>query len=161
MVASVLQTLAAEPHISLQAEEVLRLGPLSINNSLLAGLTGSLLIIVLFALGTLAIRRSPSSRLGQAVEALCETILDFIEDITHSRAKALRYFPLLTTLFVFILLNNWLGLLPGVGSISITTNEGTAPLFRGANADLNTTLALAIISVVMTQIYAFRELGVK
>jgi F-type H+-transporting ATPase subunit a len=63
------------------------------------------------------------------------------------------------TLFVFILINNWLGLLPGIGSITITTAHGAVPLFRGATADLNTTLALAIISVVMTHIYAIKELG--
>ncbi|MEX2054817.1 MAG: FoF1 ATP synthase subunit a, partial [Candidatus Andersenbacteria bacterium] len=63
------------------------------------------------------------------------------------------------TFFVFILINNWLGLVPGVGSITVTTEHGTAPLFRGATADLNTTLALAIISVVMTHVYAIRELG--
>jgi F-type H+-transporting ATPase subunit a len=64
------------------------------------------------------------------------------------------------TLFVFILVSNWLGLLPGVGSITVAGAHGPTPLFRPATADLNATLALAIISVVMTQVYAVKELGV-
>jgi F-type H+-transporting ATPase subunit a len=46
-----------------------------------------------------------------------------------------------------------------VGAITVTGAHGTVPLFRGATADLNATLALAIISVVMTHVYAIRELG--
>lgn len=137
-------------HISLVADPVLHLGPLVLTNSLLAGLVGSLFILVLF----IAARRS------NAVEAICEALLGLIEQVTHNRAKALRFFPLLMTLFLFILVNNWLGLLPGVGSITIASPHGPVPLFRAATADLNTTLALAVISVVMTQVYAVRELGV-
>ncbi|HSH31971.1 MAG TPA: F0F1 ATP synthase subunit A [Candidatus Saccharimonadales bacterium] len=147
-------------HISLKAETLFHIGSWPVNNSLLAGVIGSLLIAVVFWLGARALKRSPRSRLAQIVESLCEVIVDAIEAVTHDRAKALRFFPLLATLFIFILINNWLGLLPGVGSITVQTEEGVVPLLRGANADLNTTLALAIISVVMTQVYAVRELGV-
>lgn len=94
------------------------------------------------------------------MEAVSEAVLGLIEQVTHDRKKSLNFFPFLMTIFLFILINNWLGLLPGVGSITLLTEEGRVPLFRGANADLNTTLALAVISVVMTQIYAARELGV-
>lgn len=156
-----LQTFAAELHISLQAEELFKIGPLSVNNSLLAALLGSIVIILLFGIGVQLALRNPKNRLGQAIEAICETLLNFIEEVTHDRKKALRFFPLLATLFTFILVSNWMGLLPGFGSITLTTHEGPVHLLRGANADLNTTLALAVISVVMTQVYAFRELGVK
>lgn len=140
----------SELHISLAAQPVLQLGPVALNNSLVTGLTGSLLILIIF----IAARRT------HVIETICEAILDLIEKVTHHRAKAIRLFPLLMTLFIFILVNNWLGLLPGVGSITISGEHGAIPLFRPATADLNTTLALAIISVGMTQIYAIRELGV-
>lgn len=147
-------------HISLQAEKIFEIAGWPINNSLLASLAASVVIILLFGLGARWAVSRPNSRLGQMIVALVEFLLGTIEGVTHNRRKAERFLPLLTTLFSFILLANWMGLLPGVGSILINTQEGSVPLFRGANADLNTTLALALISVVMTQVYAVRELGI-
>lgn len=147
------------PHISLAAESVITLGGLAVTNAMLAGLVGSVLIVTVFVFGARRVAISPQGRFGLAIESISEGILGLIEDVTGSRPKALRYFPLLMTLFVFILINNWLGLLPGVGSITVDTTHGSVPLFRGATADLNTTLGLAIISVVMTHVYAIRELG--
>jgi F-type H+-transporting ATPase subunit a len=147
-------------HISLQAEKIFEIAGWPVNNSLLAGVLASVMIIVIFWIAARSLKNKPNSRFGQAVEALIEGILGAIEDVTHDRSKAVRFFPLLMTLFIFILLSNWMGLLPGFGSITITTHEGAVPLLRGANADLNTTLALAVISVVMTQVYAIRELGI-
>ena len=62
-------------------------------------------------------------------------------------------------------MQNWFGLLPGVGSIVVEVYEHGekfhVPLFRGANADINSTLALAIVSVAMTQYYGIKSLGFK
>ncbi len=73
------------------------------------------------------------------------------------------FFPLLGGLFIYILLQNWFGLLPGAGSLLIAVEEQgskvTAPLLRGGSADLNTTLALALIAVIMVQYYGIRFLG--
>src|SRR3989344_3309471 len=76
---------------------------------------------------------------------------------------ACKLFPLIFTFFVFIMLGNWIGLLPGVGPVGIW-EEGEngrvlIPLFRGPNADLNTTIALALISVVVTQALSIKALG--
>lgn len=147
-------------HISLVAEPIFEWGPLVINNSLILGLLGSLVITVLFVMAGRLVRLYPNRGRSHAVETICEIILDMIEKVTHDRAKAIRFFPLLMTLFTFIAVNNWLGLVPGVGTITIMTSHGAVPLLRPAAADLNTTLALAVISVVMTQIYAVKELGV-
>lgn len=146
-------------HISLAADPVVHLGPIAFNNSLLTGVTGSLVIMVVFITAARLVKLHPGRGLAHAVETTCESLLDLIENVTHNRAKAVRLFPLLATLFIFILVNNWLGLLPGVGSLTVTGPHGPVPLFRAATADLNTTLALAVISVVMTQVYAIRELG--
>ena len=148
-------------HISLVAEKIFHLGSWPVTNSLLAGVLGSVVILLILGLAARKVTVKPKSKLAQAVEAIFEAIIGLIEQVTGDREKAARFFPLLATLFLFILLSNWMGLLPGFGSITIKTSEGTVPLLRGANADLNTTLALAVISVVMTQVYAVRELGVK
>ncbi len=147
-------------HISLQAEKLFTVFGFPINNSLLAGIITSILLILIFGLVARRVTLKPGKRFSQAIEAMVEALLDFIENVTHDRAKAVRFFPLIATLFFFILVSNWMGLLPGFGSITYKTHEGVVPLLRGANADLNTTLALALISVVMTQVYAMRELGV-
>jgi F-type H+-transporting ATPase subunit a len=149
----------ADIHISLAAEPVFHIGPMPVTNALLTGLVGSVMIFVFFTAAARRLALVPTSRLALGAEALSESILGLIEQVTHNRKKALKFFPLLMTLFIFILVNNWLGLVPGVGSITVAGEHGVVPLFRGATADLNTTLALAVISVGMTQIYAIRELG--
>ena len=74
-------------------------------------------------------------------------------------------FPLLFTFFLFIIIGNWVGLLPGVGSVGFyeVTEHGEifVPLFRGPNADLNMTLALSLISVSVTQYLSVKTLGIK
>ena len=76
-----------------------------------------------------------------------------------------KFFPILFSFFFYILLQNWFGLLPGIGSILIRITEGheqiLVPLFRGNNADLNTTLGLALISVSLIQYYSIKYMGIK
>jgi F-type H+-transporting ATPase subunit a len=146
-------------HISLTAEPIFQLGPFVVTNAELTALLGSLIIFLMLFTAARNISMKPKSRWSFSVELLFGAILDLIESVTQDQRKALQFFPLIMTFFIFIVINNWLGLLPGVGTITIHTAEGIVPLFRGANADLNTTLALAAISVIMTQIYAVKELG--
>jgi F-type H+-transporting ATPase subunit a len=146
-------------HISLAAEKIAQIGSWPITNSMLTTLVGSILLVFLFWLAARKVSLHPTSNASLTIELIVESLLDLIEQVTHSRHKAVRYLPLLATLFLFIVVNNWLGLLPGIGSVFITTPEGRVPLFRPANADLNTTLALALISVVVTQAYAIKALG--
>lgn len=146
-------------HISLSAEPVAHFGPLVLTNSMLTSVLGTLVIVSLAVFSARRVALHPTSTFGQMFEAGCEVLLDMIERVTGNRQRALTYFPLLGTLFLFILVNNWLGLVPGVGTITIAGEHGSTPLFRAATADLNTTFALAIISVVVTQIYAIKRLG--
>ncbi|MBI2459197.1 MAG: F0F1 ATP synthase subunit A [Parcubacteria group bacterium] len=98
-----------------------------------------------------------------ALEAAVEMLLDVFDSVTGSRAKTLKYFPFVVSFLVFILLNNWLGLLPGVGSIGQVVSEHGEnifiPFFRGGTADLNTTLALAIVGVVFSHIFSVLAIG--
>jgi len=92
-----------------------------------------------------------------------------IDDVTGNRKQTYQFFPLIATIFIFIIVSNWLGLFPGFGSIgffetvnSVSGEEHTAfvSFLRSANSDLNTTLALAMISVFATQIFGILALGV-
>lgn len=144
-------------HISLAAEEVFRVFGFPVTNSMLSGVVASVLAAGLMIFTARRLALYPGRGVTNTIDAVSEALIDLIAGITNNRAQAIRFFPVLATFFLFILLNNWLGLLPGFGSITL----GGVPLFRGATADLNTTLALAIISVLVTHVYAFRELGFK
>ncbi|MEK7632069.1 MAG: F0F1 ATP synthase subunit A [Patescibacteria group bacterium] len=148
--------------ISLAAETVFHLGPLPVTNSLLT----TWLVVVLIIVGSLMLKRRVAERPGgfqNVVESVMEGGLGLMDSVTQDRKQTLKYFPFVFTLFIFIILGNWLGLLPGVGSIGFhELHEGKevfVPLFRGPAADLNFTLALAAISVVATQVIAIVTLG--
>jgi len=149
-------------HISLSAETLGYFFGLPITNSLVL----SLLTAVLLVGGGFLVARSLQAVPGKAqstVELIIGGFLDFMTQVLGNRKQALTFFPLVATLFLFILLSNWIGVLPGVGSIGVTHEEHGyevfVPLFRAANADLNTTFALALIAVIAIQIYAIGKLG--
>ena len=86
------------------------------------------------------------------------------DSVTGSRAKTKKIFPIVFALFMFILINNWLGLVPGIGSIGFTEvhdgHQVFVPFFRGGTADLNTTLALALFAVLGSNLFGFITVGV-
>lgn len=142
-------------HISLAAQEVFTLWGVPITNSMLTGVIASTAILLLMVGIARSMSVSPEKGISGAIDSASDWLLSLIESVTHDRERSIRFFPIVVTIFFFVLINNWIGLLPGVGSIHI----GEVPLFRGMTADLNATLALAVISVVMIHIYAIREMG--
>ncbi len=108
-----------------------------------------IVVISLFLKNT--IKKIPRG-MQNVFEMVIEGALDLCDSVTGSREKSLKFFPIVFALFIFVLLNNWLGLLPGIGSIGYYMIEDGhkvfVPFFRGGTADLNTTLALALFSVI-------------
>lgn len=141
--------------ISLSAEKVVNFGPIAITNSMLYGVLCAAVIIAIMVSAAARIHKKPGGTFASIVEVAIEYVIDTAASIMHDRKKAIRFAPLLLSIFLFILFSNWLGLLPGVGSI--TTNGH--PLFRGFTADLNGTLALGVFTIITVQIYAIREMG--
>lgn len=98
-------------------------------------------------------------------EALVEVLYEMLEGIVgHHMIK--KCFSLLATLFIFILVSNWFGLLPGVGSIgwgepSEKGFEVEVPVLRPATADLNMTLGMAVVFMVMWLVWTVQEVGWK
>lgn len=149
--------------ISLAAEPIFHLGNVAVTNSLITTLVGTLLIgVFLLALNRGGIQTIPRG-FQNVVEVIFEGMYNLIKGVTGDDKRATRFFPIVTTFFLIILISNYLGLLPIVGPIGIhETHEGREvliPLFRSANSDLNTTLALAIVSVVATHILGVTALG--
>lgn len=150
-----LHTFAAGPHVSIAPEAIFHIGPLAITNSMLLGLVGYSLVAWMFVATARALTRGSRSKAMHAFLWIFETMYDTVESVTGSKEKARRLAPLAVTMFFLIVINNWLGLVPGVGAI---TYNGQ-PLFRGLAADMNFTFALAIVSMITVQIWAIKQHG--
>lgn len=148
---------AESTHIVLHAETLFTVFGIPITNSMLLGwVVSALLTFVFIKFGT-KIKVKVGGKGVSMLEVLCEGVTNLTADVLQDRKRAAKYAPFLITLFTFILVNNWFGLLPGVGSI---TYHGE-PLFRAWTSDLTGTLALSISSIIIIQIYSIRELKPK
>jgi len=143
------------PHISLAPDTFFNLGGIPITSSMMLGFIGYALVIWLFIYMRKAAQQPRPNRFGTAVLWVFEGLLNTIEEVTKDRKLARQLAPLAITMFFFIIVNYWIGILPFVGPV---TYNGL-PLFRGLAADLNVTFALAIISMVTVQIYAIKQHG--
>lgn len=148
--------------ISLAAEKVAHIGSFGVTNSVLL----SWIITIVIALTAIVVGRK-NNLIPQGFRNFIEMVIEYlyktVNDVIGDEKQTKKYFPLLATFFVFIVINNWSGLLPGIGPIGINeVKEGEhilVPLFRGANADLNTTLALAIVAVISVQVFGVAAVG--
>ncbi|OGF23953.1 ATP synthase F0 subunit A [Candidatus Falkowbacteria bacterium RIFCSPLOWO2_12_FULL_45_13] len=155
------QTAIVTEH-TLYAEQVYKIGGFPITNSLLNTWLAVLAVAVFGLYFRTKIKLIPRG-VQNFLEAVVEALLDVFDSVTGSRAKTFKFFPFIFSFFVFILINNWLGLLPGIGSIGQVVAENGEklfiPFFRGGTADLNTTFALAVIGVAASHIFGITAVG--
>ena len=147
---------AANLHIDIKAESIFRIGEFPVTNSMLMGVFGYALVIWLFFAVRRSIKTGKKGYITSAVAWVFEMLYGTVRQVIQNDKIAKKVAPLAITMFFVILINYWMGILPGVGTI--TVNGGT-PLFRGLVADLNVTFGLAIISMVMAQVYAAKVHG--
>lgn len=156
------------PEISIKSETLFYIGSFAVKNSLVLSFFVFLFFIFLCVSYYSNIHREEKSSLYYIINLILRNLYNLFHSITQDKIDI--FFPLLSALFIWILIHNWSGLLPGVGSITIKVPEfivagkvvqesKTIPLLRGNNADLNATLALALISMTMVQVYGIRYLG--
>jgi len=175
------------PHVALAAEPLIHVGSFTITNALL---TTWIVMILLIAIAFFATRSYPkdlttaknselvpTSPLGNFLEWVIEGLYGFSESVAGKWVS--KFFPIVMTIFLFIVLSNWLGLIPGVGTIGffehpedpaahayvahgiVMTAEAAhkgegvilVPFLRPPATDLNFTLALALVAVVMAQVF--------
>lgn len=154
---------AADIHVSLKAEHIFDLGPLHVTNSIIYGLICAALLAwsMVTAAKHIQIRPRKSSLLG-IVESIIEYVTNMLEGPFGSREQAAKFTPVFGFYFMFIMFNNLLGLLPIVGPGVYSQAEGLhVPLFRPFTADLNATIAMAVIAIATVQILSIREQGIK
>ncbi len=203
--------MAASLHISLSAEKLFSVGGLDVTNSMLTSVIVSGLLIAFAVWVRLSLKKTGRPTGVQNVaEWIVESLIGLVHGVTNSKKKTTEFLPLVGSFFLFILLSNWMGLLPGFGTIGFyeeaehaqvqtiqvqaatpaethtleevpttletaTTHETVAaeeshaeeqsaghkvfvPYFRAATADLNTTLALGIISILAVQYFGLKHL---
>jgi F-type H+-transporting ATPase subunit a len=153
------------PQISLAAEKIGSIFGFPVTNSLLATW---LTMAVLFGLSWLATRRMSLVPSGAQTigELLVGSLYDFFSTVTGHHIK--KFFPLVASIFIFVMTANWMGLLPGFGTIgfyhtkeAVITEEKPefVPILRAATADLNVTVGLALIAVIAIQYFGFSLVG--
>lgn len=148
--------------IHLAPQTVFHIGSLAITSTLItAWLTVA--VIVVFAVYFKSIIRMIPGRLQTAVEALVGGAYEYVTETLESEVLARRYFPIIATLFIFILAANWIGLLPGVTSIGFWSEShgrhALIPLLYPVNTDLNVTIALALIAFFTIEVAGILALG--
>ncbi len=146
--------------ISLTSEPLFSLGPVTVTNTILmTWVVVALLAAIAFLVGR-RLKKIPS-RTQAFFELLIGGMLDYMESVLESREVARRYFPVVATIFFFILAGNWLGIVPGFEQIFLKTEaHGYVPLFHAVSADLNTTLALALVAFVVVEVAGVSALGI-
>jgi F-type H+-transporting ATPase subunit a len=212
--------MATGPHISISAEKLFTVAGFEVTNSIFTSLLVStfLILLALYARSTIKSTSKPSG-FQNVMEMIVEALYNLVHSVTDSHTKTKFFFPFIASFFFFILFNNWVGILPGIGTIGIVEKENNTeqhalnsqrsslfpqvlaateetnhdseaaetaassnleantdalaedhpntdevsrakfvPIFRPGSADLNTTLALALISVIATQAIGVRYL---
>ena len=151
-------------NISLASEVVGHLGPIAIRNTMItAWLVVGVMILFACAVRMTRYRLIPG-RFQMGIEIIITGLYDLFASVFHDERLSRQFFPLIATIFLFIFLGNWMGILPGVGTITIlgmhNGHEMAIPLFRSMNADVNMTLVIALIAMFSVQFYGIYELGV-
>lgn len=151
-------------NISLAAETLFHIGTFPVTNTLMM----AWLVIALLLITVILIRKN-FSRVPKGLQNLLETIFEFalntMDSVTGSRALSYKAFPVVTTIFLFVLLSNLIEIVPGLGTIGLwETHEGRrvlVPFIRSSSADLNLTLAIALVSVISTQLVGIFVIGIR
>lgn len=150
--------------ISIAAEKLFGFGAFPITNSFLLAIS---LSAFLSGAAFVFLRKLEEIPRGvqNVIEAVFEALLSLVESVTQDKMQARKFFPLVATIFLFVLFSNWLGLLPGGGTVGVhALHDGQAtviPFLRSPSADLNLTLTLSLISVFMIQFTGIVALGFR
>ncbi len=146
----------------LVAEPIFYIGTFPVTNAYI----NSTLAVVIFLVAGLMLRNKTAmipKGFQNFAEGVLEFILSYVDQVTRDRKKSMKFLPIVGGLFLFILVSNWMGLIPGTGSIGrwlvMHGEVELVPLLRPANADLNMTLAMAVFAVVTSHVLGIAAIG--
>jgi F-type H+-transporting ATPase subunit a len=144
------------------AEPIFHIGTFPVTN---AYINSTLAVLFFLIIGLLLRRRTAEVPRGlqNAAEGVLEFILTYVDQVTKDRKRSMQFLPIVGGLFLFILVTNWMGLLPGIGSIGrwlvMHGEVELVPIFRPANTDLNMTLAMAVFAVIASHVLGVAAIG--
>lgn len=144
------------PTVHVAPGEVFTIDGWTITNSILYGWICAVVIVVFMIWVSRRLTVKPKRGITQFVEIGVEFITNLVENSFDDKQKGRKYVPFFVTLFFFILLNNWLGLLPIVGE-GFQANGN--PLFRPFTGDLNATFGIGIITMAIVYTFSIKEAG--
>ncbi len=149
-------------NISFTPEPIFHIGSFVITNSLLVAWIGILILFILCIIGTRKLKMIPSG-LQALLEYMVEALERMVHGVTDDKEQTKKFFPFIASIFVYLILLNWMEVIPGFSTIGIwEVDRGEAvlvPFFRAATADLNLTIAMAVISVLVVQVTGIAALG--
>ena len=148
--------------ITLFAEPVYHYKNFPITNALLTSWVVVIIIIILSFILRSKLREIPS-KIQNLFEIIVEGALSLCDQVTNNRTLSMKIFPIAISVFFFILINNWFGILPLGGFGFIEKGETSTifvPFLRGGTADINTTIALAIMAVLGANIFGVFSIGI-
>ena len=149
-------------NISLAPETIFYIKSFPVTNTLLMAWLELIFLALVVLIVRLRLARIPA-RLQSFIELIIESLLNFMEGVAGSRQNAKRFFPLVATIFIFVLASNLVEIIPGLGTVGIWEEEHGSklliPFIRSNSADMNFTLALAILAVFAVQVFGVSSLG--
>ncbi|MBI5155844.1 F0F1 ATP synthase subunit A [Candidatus Peregrinibacteria bacterium] len=149
----------------LSSETLFHIGEFGVRNTLIMAWMAMAVLFVVALLGlATGYKLTPRGRFQVLLEMIVGGLHDFFDSIFQNEKMTRRFFPLLASIFLFIIIGNWMGILPGVGSITIeglhNGEIAAIPLFRSMNADVNMTLVFAIVAIIFTQVVGLATIGI-
>lgn len=142
--------------ITLPAHPVFHIGSFGVTNSIVAGWITTVVIVLIFFFATRKSKLIPG-KFQNLVEWFINGMLDFFKNV-GGEENARRFFPFVGSIFLFVMVNAWMNLIPGFGW---AVHEGGEPFLRGANTDINVPLALALYSFVGVTYVGFKSQKAK
>ncbi len=145
------------PEPKLPADVIFHIAGFGVTNTLIA----TWVTVVFLVLIAFLVARKPKLIPGR-VQSIIESLLGYVYDLCVSTAgekDGRKFFPLVATIFLFVLFNALLALIPGFGTLLFHSGEGNLEVLRAANTDFNTPLALALITFFTVEFMGFKRLG--
>ncbi len=153
--------IVSQPAVELPAGTVFSIGGFPVTNSMLATWITIIFLVLFCGLITRRLREVPR-RWQMLLEFILDNFLLGFCDRVAGEKNGRKFFPVVASIFLFVVTNAWLGLLPIFGrAIEATTTSGQTELLRAANTDINTPLALAIVSMIAVFYFGLKLVGVK
>jgi len=149
------------PKVELPAPVLFNVAGVPITNTLLASWLSIVVLVVLFYVCTRKMKLVPG-KLQNLAEMAVEALLNFVKSVAGEKYAKLL-FPVVATIFIYVITNAYLALLPFFGTIGfkmiVAGQEEFVPLFRAANTDINVPLSIAVMSFIFVELWGMKSLG--